>query len=78
MNSMASIAVLIPPIPTTGMLTEREASHTILTASGFRAGPDSPPVVVASLGCAVPKRNSKGYYKACTDGPVFDSKEVVI
>ncbi|MCH8029177.1 MAG: dihydroorotate dehydrogenase electron transfer subunit [Candidatus Dadabacteria bacterium] len=30
------------------------------------------------LGCAVPKRNSKGYYKACTDGPVFDSKEVVI
>lgn len=30
------------------------------------------------LGCAVPMRNGGGYFKACTDGPVFDSREVII
>ncbi|MEM4409279.1 MAG: hypothetical protein QXI19_11130, partial [Candidatus Caldarchaeum sp.] len=30
------------------------------------------------LGCAVQKREGGGYFKACTDGPVFEAKEVVI
>lgn len=30
------------------------------------------------LGCAVPKRNAPGYFKACTDGPVFSAEEARI
>ncbi len=30
------------------------------------------------LGCAVPRRGGGGYFKACTDGPVFEASEVMI
>ncbi len=49
MNSRASSADWIPPIPMTGMLTARQVCHTIRSATGFIAGPDSPPVLFATL-----------------------------
>lgn len=30
------------------------------------------------LGCAIPRRYGGGYFKTCTDGPVFNSTEVVL
>ena len=47
MNSTASSARTIPPIPTTGIPTACAASYTIRTAIGRIAGPDNPPVKFA-------------------------------
>ena len=47
MNSTASSARVIPPSPTTGIVTAFEASYTIRTAIGLIAGPESPPVKFA-------------------------------
>ena len=46
-NSTASSPVAIPPIPITGIFTAWDASYTILTATGFTAGPEKPPVLLA-------------------------------
>lgn len=46
MNSIASRPFMIPPNPITGMLTALATCHTILTAIGRTAAPDSPPVIV--------------------------------
>ena len=43
-NSIASSAVHIPPSPTTGIFTPLATWLTILTATGFTAGPLKPPV----------------------------------
>ena len=48
-NSMASSAVMIPPRPTTGILTALATCQTILTATGLTAGPLSPPVPMLNL-----------------------------
>ena len=48
-NSMASSAVMMPPSPTTGIFTAFATCQTILTATGFTAGPLSPPVPMLSL-----------------------------
>ena len=43
-NSMASVAFIIPPNPTTGMSTAFATWLTIRKATGFTQGPLSPPV----------------------------------
>jgi len=50
MNSMASVAFIIPPIPQTGILTALYTCHTIRRAIGLMAGPERPPVMVDSKG----------------------------
>ena len=42
MNSITSSAVLMPPIPMTGILTLFAASHTMRSAMGLIAGPGQP------------------------------------
>ena len=42
-NSIASSAVAMPPIPTTGASIARATSRTIRRASGLMHGPESPP-----------------------------------
>ena len=49
-NSMASVAFIIPPIPTMGILTALYTCHTIRNATGLIAGPESPPVMVDNIG----------------------------
>ena len=49
-NSMASSAVEMPPMPITGMVTAEATCHTIRRAMGLMAGPESPPMMLASLG----------------------------
>src|SRR5574341_1332295 len=49
-NSTASSPQVTPPTPTMGMGTALETSHTMRTAIGRIAGPDSPPVHEASFG----------------------------
>ena len=46
--SIASSAVMIPPIPMIGSFTAFAASYTMRTAIGWIAGPDTPPVLFAS------------------------------
>jgi len=46
----ASRAVMIPPIPTTGILTARATFQVIATAIGRMAGPERPPVPFARRG----------------------------
>ena len=43
-NSMASVAFMMPPKPTTGMFTARATCQTMRKATGLTAGPLSPPV----------------------------------
>ena len=50
MNSSASRAVVIPPIPITGTSTSRQTCQTMRRATGLIAGPESPPVTLASTG----------------------------
>ena len=50
-NSMASSAVAIPPMPMTGIETACAACQTMRTATGLIAGPDRPPVLLASTNC---------------------------
>ena len=47
---MASSAVMMPPSPTTGIFTAFATCHTIRSATGFTAGPLSPPVAIDSTG----------------------------
>ena len=47
MNSSASSALQIPPMPITGTRTVWATWYTIRTATGLMAGPDSPPVLLA-------------------------------
>ena len=47
MNSMASSAVRIPPMPMMGIFTAWAHCQTIRTAMGLMAGPDMPPVLLA-------------------------------
>ena len=49
-NSMASRPFIIPPSPTTGIFTAFATCHTMRTATGRTAGPDSPPVIVDRYG----------------------------
>ena len=49
-NSMASRAFMIPPKPTTGIFTAWATCHTIRKATGFTAGPLSPPVAMDNTG----------------------------
>ena len=49
-NSIASLAVMMPPSPTTGIFTACATCHTMRSATGFTAGPDSPPVAIESTG----------------------------
>src|SRR3990170_5442697 len=49
-NSTASFTVKIPPIPMIGIFTALYTCQTILTATGLMAGPDKPPVTLASRG----------------------------
>ena len=37
-------------MPMTGILTVCATCHTILSATGFMAGPDNPPVMLARIG----------------------------
>ena len=46
MNSIASRVEEMPPMPMTGSETARHACHTMRTAMGRMAGPDTPPVIV--------------------------------
>lgn len=48
--SIASSAVAMPPIPITGILTAFATCHTILTATGNTAGPESPPTLLCRIG----------------------------
>ena len=43
-NSMASVAFMMPPRPTTGMLTALATCHTMRRATGLTHGPLKPPV----------------------------------
>ena len=49
-NSRASSAFAMPPIPMTGSRLPRATSHTMRTAMGRIAGPDSPPTTFARRG----------------------------
>src|SRR5450756_237267 len=49
MNSITSSAVLMPPIPMTGIFTALAASHTMRRAIGLMAGPDSPAVTLETV-----------------------------
>src|SRR6056297_360196 len=40
----------MPPIPITGTSTAQAACHTIRSATGFIAGPESPPVILPRQG----------------------------
>src|SRR5581483_5285411 len=51
-NSSASRPVWIPPIPTIGSLVASWQTVTACRATGFSAGPDSPPLPRASTGCS--------------------------
>ncbi len=53
MNSITSSAVLMPPMPITGMRTVFAASHTMRKAMGLIAGPDSPAVMLEMRGWRV-------------------------
>ena len=46
-NSRASSALAIPPIPMIGIFTAFATWYTMRTATGFTAGPDIPPVLLA-------------------------------
>src|SRR5919108_408804 len=50
MNSSASRALAIPPMPTIGIFTARRHSYTIRTAIGRIAGPLKPPTMFESFG----------------------------
>ena len=41
---------MIPPSPMTGIFTALATCHTILSAMGFTAAPDMPPVTVERMG----------------------------
>jgi len=49
-NSAASSPLAIPPIPMIGSATAWAACQTMRTATGRMAGPERPPVVLASFG----------------------------
>ncbi len=49
-NSSASSAVMMPPIPITGIWVACTTCHTIRRATGLMAGPESPPVMLAIFG----------------------------
>ncbi len=53
MNSTASCALAMPPMPITGTRTASYTSHTMRRATGLIAGPDSPPTRRASTGRCV-------------------------
>ncbi len=53
MNSITSSAVVMPPMPMTGMSTAREASYTMRSAMGLMAGPLSPPTIFERRGLRV-------------------------
>ena len=50
MNSSASVAFMMPPMPMIGTLTARATSQTMRSATGLIAGPERPPVMLASTG----------------------------
>src|SRR5215472_14363827 len=50
MNSMTSAALEIPPMPSTGIVTDLAASYTMRTAMGLIAGPESPALMLAMRG----------------------------
>ena len=52
MNSTASVAHEMPPMPSSGTSTALRTSHTMRSATGFTAGPDRPPTPRASCGAA--------------------------
>ena len=52
-NSIASLAQLIPPKPTTGIFTTLATCQTIRSATGFTQGPLNPPVTVLNTGFRV-------------------------
>jgi hypothetical protein len=41
---------MIPPKPTNGIVTALDTCHTMRTATGLMAGPDSPPILFANTG----------------------------
>ena len=49
-SSIASSGSAMPPMPMMGMSTAADASQTSFTATGWMAGPESPPVTFASTG----------------------------
>ena len=53
MNSMASAAFWMPPMPMMGIFTALAASQTSLIAIGLMHGPVKPPVTFASFGLRV-------------------------
>ena len=48
-NSMASLAFIIPPRPMTGIFTALATWCTIRSATGLTQGPDKPPVPMLKL-----------------------------
>ena len=50
MNSTASVAHEMPPMPSSGTSTALRTSHIMRSATGFTAGPDRPPTPRASTG----------------------------
>ena len=49
-NSTTSVALMMPPMPISGTFTARATCHTMRKATGLMAGPDNPPVTLASTG----------------------------